>query len=58
VDDRQGRLLLNGAQITMPRRFTAEEGPVAAFGPEDRFLALVEPRGGRAKSLAVFARNE
>ncbi|MBI0380168.1 hypothetical protein JBE27_28830, partial [Streptomyces albiflaviniger] len=29
-------------------------GPVAVFGPEGRFLALVEESKGKAKSLAVF----
>ncbi|MGO4422117.1 tRNA pseudouridine(55) synthase TruB, partial [Streptomyces sp. MCAF7] len=32
-----------------------ETGPVAVFGPEGRFLALVEEHEGKAKSLAVFA---
>lgn len=30
------------------------QGPVAVFGPEGRFLALVEESKGKAKSLAVF----
>ncbi|THA24226.1 tRNA pseudouridine(55) synthase TruB [Streptomyces sp. RKND-216] len=55
VDARHAQLLLNGAQITMPGALAAHEGPIAAFGPEERFLALVEARRGRAKSLAVFA---
>ena len=29
-------------------------GPVAVFGPDGTFLALVEERGGRARPLAVF----
>ena len=29
-------------------------GPVAVFGPDGTFLALVEERAGRAKPLAVF----
>ncbi|WP_310727400.1 tRNA pseudouridine(55) synthase TruB [Streptomyces sp. N2A] len=53
VTEAQSRLLLNGARIPMPR-FEAD-GPVAAFGPDGRFLALVENQGGKAKSLAVFA---
>ncbi|AXK35824.1 tRNA pseudouridine(55) synthase TruB [Streptomyces armeniacus] len=53
VDARQAGQLANGVQIAMPA--LAEGGaPVAAFGPDGRFVALVEPRGGRAKSLAVF----
>jgi len=30
-------------------------GPVAAFGPDGAFLALVEESGGKARPLAVFA---
>lgn len=56
VDDRQAKLLANGVQIDMPQEMATPAGrPVAAFGPGGRFLALVEERGGRAKSLAVFA---
>lgn len=51
VDERQAGQLANGMQIPMPGTLA---GPVAAFGPEGRFVALVEPRAGRAKSLAVF----
>ncbi|MEU7569422.1 tRNA pseudouridine(55) synthase TruB [Streptomyces fradiae] len=51
VDERRAKLLLNGVRIDMP---AYGEGPVAVFGPEGRFLALVEERGGRAKSVAVF----
>jgi tRNA pseudouridine55 synthase len=29
-------------------------GPIAVFGPDAAFLALVEERGGRAKPIAVF----
>lgn len=58
VDARQTRLLLNGVQIPMPARVAEARGAVAAFGPEDRFLALVESRAGRAKSLAVFAQSD
>jgi tRNA pseudouridine55 synthase len=31
-----------------------DEGPVAVFGPDGTFLALVEDRGSTAKALAVF----
>jgi tRNA pseudouridine55 synthase len=51
VDAHQARLLGNGVRIDMPARAGAEPGPVAVFGPDGRFLALVE----EAKSLAVFA---
>ncbi|RNF98624.1 tRNA pseudouridine(55) synthase TruB [Streptomyces botrytidirepellens] len=55
VDAHQARLLGNGVRIDMPPREGAAAGPVAVFGPEGRFLALVEESKGRAKSLAVFA---
>ncbi len=58
VDAREAQLLTNGVQLTLPGPLAAAAGPVAAFGPQDRFLALVEPRGGRAKSLAVFAQAD
>ncbi|MDX3233427.1 tRNA pseudouridine(55) synthase TruB [Streptomyces sp. ME19-01-6] len=53
VDADRARLLGNGVRIDMPAR--EEAGPVAVFGPEGRFLALVEEHKGKAKSLAVFA---
>ncbi|WP_406207651.1 tRNA pseudouridine(55) synthase TruB [Streptomyces decoyicus] len=53
VAEAQARLLLNGARIPMP--LFEGPGPIAAFGPDGRFLALVENQGGKAKSLAVFA---
>nr|WP_269205069.1 hypothetical protein [Motilibacter aurantiacus] len=43
--------LAHGALL--PAEGTA--GPVAVFGPDGAFLALVEERGGRARPLAVFA---
>ncbi|UNO39659.1 tRNA pseudouridine(55) synthase TruB [Streptomyces sp. MST-110588] len=49
----QARLLMNGARVPMP--LFEGGGPVAAFGPDGTFLALLENQGGRAKSLAVFA---
>ncbi|MFJ8645057.1 tRNA pseudouridine(55) synthase TruB [Streptomyces sp. NPDC093546] len=52
VDERRAKLLLNGVRIDMPAFDTA---PVAVFGPGGGFLALVEEKGGKAKSLAVFA---
>lgn len=33
---------------------SGEPGPVAAYGPDGAFLALVEDTGGRAKPVAVF----
>ncbi|QLH24457.1 tRNA pseudouridine(55) synthase TruB [Streptomyces sp. Rer75] len=55
VDAHQARLLGNGVRIDMAPREGAGAGPVAVFGPDGRFLALVEESKGRAKSLAVFA---
>ncbi|MFR9674634.1 tRNA pseudouridine(55) synthase TruB [Streptomyces sp. TR06-5] len=57
VDNQAAHLLTNGARITMPADVAGSGGPIAAFGPDDRFLALVEPHRGRAKSLAVFAQG-
>ncbi|MFC4494142.1 tRNA pseudouridine(55) synthase TruB [Streptomyces ovatisporus] len=58
VDEEQARLIGNGAQLRMPVGEFRAEGddpvPVAVFGPDGRFVALVEERKGRAKSLAVF----
>ncbi|ATL30872.1 tRNA pseudouridine(55) synthase TruB [Streptomyces formicae] len=54
VDDKRGRLLLNGVRIDMPEEY-AGQGAVAAFDPEGRFLVLAEESRGKAKSLAVFA---
>ncbi|MEU1947971.1 tRNA pseudouridine(55) synthase TruB, partial [Streptomyces sp. NPDC020125] len=59
VDDHQARLLGNGVRIDMPSEgapgpSASGSGPVAVFGPEGRFLALVEESKGKAKSLAVF----
>ncbi|GAB2821525.1 tRNA pseudouridine(55) synthase TruB [Streptomyces sp. NPDC054796] len=54
VDEEQARLLGNGAQLRLPAPVARQGGPIAVFGPEERFLALVEEHKGRAKSLAVF----
>lgn len=56
VDAHQARLLGNGVRIAMPpgEGASGARGPVAVFGPEGRFLALVEESNGKAKSLAVF----
>ncbi|GAA1934458.1 tRNA pseudouridine(55) synthase TruB [Streptomyces sodiiphilus] len=55
VGEEQARLLGNGARITAP---PLPPGPVAVFGPEGRFVALVEAGendgGRRTRSLAVF----
>ncbi|MET9549735.1 MULTISPECIES: tRNA pseudouridine(55) synthase TruB [unclassified Streptomyces] len=54
VDDKRGKLLLNGVRIDMPEEY-AGAGAVAVFDPEGRFLVLAEESRGKAKSLAVFA---
>ncbi|MFJ8077983.1 tRNA pseudouridine(55) synthase TruB [Streptomyces sp. NPDC096176] len=51
VDERRAKLLTNGVRLDMP---TYDRAPVAVFGPDGRFLALVEEQKGKAKSLAVF----
>lgn len=53
VDGRRGQLLLNGVRLEVPEEY-AGAGPVAVFGPDGQFLALVEESKGKAKSLAVF----
>ncbi|MHC5260574.1 tRNA pseudouridine(55) synthase TruB [Streptomyces sp. UC4497] len=53
VDGRRGKLLLNGVRLEVPEEY-AGAGPVAVFGPDGQFLALVEESKGKAKSLAVF----
>ncbi|MCA6096593.1 tRNA pseudouridine(55) synthase TruB [Streptomyces sp. SCA3-4] len=53
VNEEQARLLANGVRIKVPPFDTT--GPIAVFGPDGRFLVLIENQGGRAKSLAVFA---
>jgi tRNA pseudouridine55 synthase len=52
VDADQARMLVNGIRLDAAGM---GEGPIAVFGPGDRFLALVEERRGQARSLAVFA---
>ncbi|MYW65412.1 tRNA pseudouridine(55) synthase TruB [Streptomyces sp. SID8379] len=54
VDAKRGKLLLNGVRLEMPQEY-AGAGPVAVFGADGQFLALVEELKGKAKSLAVFA---
>jgi tRNA pseudouridine55 synthase len=51
IDADHARRLVNGVRVEAPG---LGPGPIAVFGPEERFLALVEERGGRARSLAVF----
>jgi tRNA pseudouridine55 synthase len=51
VSEKNAKLLTNGVRVDMPAYDTS---PVAAFGPDGRFLALVEEHKGKVKSLAVF----
>ncbi|WP_052852099.1 tRNA pseudouridine(55) synthase TruB [Streptomyces avicenniae] len=51
VDERAARLLGNGARLDAPG---LPPGPVAVFGPEERFIALVEAHEETTRSLAVF----
>lgn len=52
VTAEQAKLLGNGVRVRVP--LFEGSGPIAVFGPDGAFLALVENQGGRAKSLAVF----
>ncbi|MFF7159594.1 tRNA pseudouridine(55) synthase TruB [Streptomyces sp. NPDC008139] len=51
VDADQARLLANGVRIKAP---ALPDGPNAVFGPDGRFLALVEEKDGQVKIVAVF----
>jgi tRNA pseudouridine55 synthase len=53
VDAEQARLLANGVRLKAPRLDGA--GTIAVFGPEERFIALVEEKHGETKILAGFA---
>lgn len=53
IDARRARLLTNGVRLDIPDEY-AGTGPVAVFGPEGRFLALVEEQRRKARILAVF----
>lgn len=50
VDEAAGTAVSHGGALPA----TGTPGPVAVFGPDGRFLALVEDRGASAKVLAVF----
>ncbi|WP_042391265.1 tRNA pseudouridine(55) synthase TruB [Streptacidiphilus melanogenes] len=52
VNEQQARLLATGVRIDAPGMGVSD--PIAVFDPDGRFLALIEERGGKAKSLAVF----
>ncbi|WP_328968251.1 tRNA pseudouridine(55) synthase TruB [Streptomyces sp. NBC_00239] len=53
LDEKRARLLGNGVRLEMPDEYPAGRS-VAVFGPDGKLLALVESKGGKAKSLAVF----
>ncbi|MDT0310203.1 tRNA pseudouridine(55) synthase TruB [Streptomyces sp. DSM 44917] len=53
VDEDRARQLGHGARVPTPPELPP--GPVAVFGPEGRFVALIEAAGERSRSLAVFA---
>lgn len=53
VDAKRATLLTNGVRLDIPNEY-ADAGPVAVFGPEGEFVALVEEQKGKAKSLGVF----
>lgn len=52
VDAEQAGLLSHGRRLKTPG---LGAGPTAVFGPDDRFLALVEEKDGESKILANFA---
>jgi tRNA pseudouridine55 synthase len=51
VDGDQAKAVAHGGFLPSPGLGV---GPIAVFGPDGAFLALVEERGGRAKPIAVF----
>jgi tRNA pseudouridine55 synthase len=51
VDVEQAKSIAHGGFLPSPG---LGDGPIAVFGPDGAFLALVEERGGRAKPIAVF----
>ncbi|MEU9377639.1 tRNA pseudouridine(55) synthase TruB [Streptomyces sp. NPDC048255] len=54
LDARRASLLTNGVRIEMPEAYEPGKA-VAVYGPQGQLLGLVESKGGKAKSLAVFA---
>ncbi|WP_330332935.1 tRNA pseudouridine(55) synthase TruB [Streptomyces sp. NBC_00536] len=53
LDARRASLLGNGVRLEMPEEYPVGR-TVAVFGPQGTLLGLVENKGGKAKSLAVF----
>ncbi|MDH6122440.1 tRNA pseudouridine55 synthase [Kitasatospora sp. GAS204A] len=52
IEADDARLLSTGARLKAPGLGVA--GPIAVFGPEEQFLALVEEKDGQARPVAVF----
>ncbi|MFJ9447695.1 tRNA pseudouridine(55) synthase TruB [Kitasatospora sp. NPDC101235] len=52
LDEASAQKLSHGARLKAPGM--GVDGPIAVFGPDGRFLALVEEKGGQAKPVAVF----
>ncbi|MFH9353530.1 tRNA pseudouridine(55) synthase TruB [Kitasatospora sp. NPDC017646] len=52
LDEDSAQKLSHGARLKAPG--LGADGPIAVFGPDGRFLALVEEKGGQAKPVAVF----
>ncbi|MFD7030794.1 tRNA pseudouridine(55) synthase TruB [Streptomyces sp. NPDC059917] len=53
LDARRAALLGNGVRLEMPEEYPVGR-TVAVYGPQGTLLGLVENKGGKAKSLAVF----
>lgn len=51
VDGEQAKTIAHGGFLPSPG---LGEGPIAVFGPDGAFLALIEERGAQAKPIAVF----
>ena len=51
VDAEEARVVSHGGRLPWGAQ---DVGPVAVFGPDGTFLALVEEQAGEAKTLAVF----
>ncbi|MFB6892582.1 tRNA pseudouridine(55) synthase TruB [Kitasatospora sp. NPDC056327] len=52
LDADQAKQLSHGARLKAPGM--GVDGPIAVFGPDGTFLALVEEKEGRARPVAVF----
>ncbi|MFF7459174.1 tRNA pseudouridine(55) synthase TruB [Kitasatospora sp. NPDC008115] len=52
LDADQAKQLSHGARLKAPGM--GVDGPIAVFGPDGTFLALVEEKGGQARPVAVF----